>query len=67
MTPLRLEAFLARLYTDEHLCRAVLEDPRAPGLNLADDERALLATIDRVGLELAARSFAAKRRMRRTR
>jgi len=58
-----LEAFLARLYTDETMRRAFLARPlivaRAAGL----DEEAVqrLARIDREGLVLAAESYARKR------
>lgn len=57
------EAFLARLYTDAELRARFLADPvgeaKRAGLDDATAER--LAAIDRVGLELAAESFAAKR------
>jgi hypothetical protein len=58
-----LEAFLARLYVDPELRRRFLEDPAgvAAGAGLAPAEQAALAAIDRQGLGLAARSFAAKR------
>jgi len=59
----RLEALLARLYTDAALRRAFEADPlalaRAHGLDEADAQA--LARIDREGLMLAARSFEAKR------
>ncbi len=58
-----LEAFLARLYTDEVMLAAFLADP-APLLarsTLSETERAALRGIDRTGLILAARSFSAKR------
>ena len=58
-----LEAFLARLYTDEAVLAAFLADP-APLLarsSLSEAERAALLGIDRTGLILAARSFRAKR------
>jgi len=68
MTGRQLEELLARLYSDDGFARAVLADPedaaRAAGLD--DEARALLASIDRVGLELATRAFAAKRRQRRS-
>jgi hypothetical protein len=55
------EAFLARLYVDAEARAAFLADPRAAASGLADDEIAALEAIDRVGLELAAASFARKR------
>jgi len=57
----RLEAFLARLYTDASFRRKALADPT----RLAPDEREVLARIDRVGLELTARSLAIKSRRAR--
>ena len=63
------EAFLARLYVDDAARRRFLRDPRAeaeaPGSNLTIEEIDALARIDRTGLELAAASFAAKRRRAR--
>ena len=57
------EAFLARLYIDAEARAAFLADPlaaaRRAGLDAKD--AAALAAIDRPGLELAARSFTAKR------
>jgi hypothetical protein len=65
----RFEAFLAELYTDADARRRFLADPRRAarlaGLDEADVET--LAHIDRVGLELAARSFECKRATRRPR
>jgi hypothetical protein len=62
----RLEAFLAGLYTDAAARRAFLDDPEgsAARAGLDPPEVAALVRIDRVGLELAARSFEAKRRGR---
>ncbi len=57
-----LEAYLARLYLDTDARRAFTADPRAAasraGLQPADI--AALERIDRVGLELTARSLQAK-------
>ena len=57
------EAFLARIYTDAGARSRFLEDPRGEagraGLDLREQEA--LAAVDRVGLKMAARSFAAKR------
>lgn len=57
------EAFLARIYTDAGARARFLEDPRgeAAGAGLDVHEQDALAAVDRVGLEMAARSFAAKR------
>lgn len=61
-----LEAFLARLYTDPGARRDFLADPRgvAAGAGLEPDEIDDVTAIDRVGLELAARSFERKRAVR---
>ena len=63
MTP-GFEAFVARLYIDGDARKRFLDDPRgeaaAAGLN--DNEIAAAIRIDRAGLELAAVSFAHKRR-----
>jgi hypothetical protein len=58
-----LEAYLARLYLDRDARAAFVEDPRGEAIaaGLAEAEVAALERIDRVGLELAARSFAGKR------
>jgi hypothetical protein len=65
----RFEAFLAELYTDDDARRRFLSDPRdaARRARLADAEVEALAAIDRLGLELAAVSFALKRAQRRPR
>jgi hypothetical protein len=61
-----IEAFLARLYVDAAFRARFLADPvgeaARAGFDRATAER--LARIDRVGLELAAESFARKRRRR---
>jgi hypothetical protein len=63
MSAIRVEALLARLYVDADARRRFLSDPRAyarrAGLTDADVEA--MGRLDRVGLELAARSFEAKR------
>jgi hypothetical protein len=59
------EAFLARLYVDEEARAAFLRDPREAARDLAPEEIAALEAIDRVGMELAADSFAQKRATRR--
>lgn len=59
----RLEAFLARLYSDDALYRRFLDDApdaaRREGLTSA--EAISVAAIDRDGLELARKSYARKR------
>jgi hypothetical protein len=61
------ESFLARLYVDRAARDRFLADPRgaATAAGLAADEIAAVVEIDRVGLELAAKSFAHKRRRQR--
>jgi hypothetical protein len=65
----RIEQFLARLYTDADLRSRFLAQPaqiaRAAGLD--EPSVAALARIDRVGLELAADSYARKREQHRRR
>ena len=58
-----LEIFLARLYTDDALCRAFLAEPAVIARGAGLDEAAVqaLISIDREGLEFAADSFARKR------
>jgi len=62
-----LEAFLALLYTDQAARRRFHADPAGEArlAGLGAEEVAALLRIDRPGLELAARSFAAKRAGRR--
>ena len=65
MTP-RFEHFVATLYVDEALRRRFVADARATAAaaGLTADDIEALADIDLTGLELAARSFAAKREMK---
>ena len=60
----RLEAFLARLYVEDDLRERFLAEPRAVALvaGLDAQEAAALADIDKMGLRVAAESFATKRR-----
>ena len=70
MSSPRFEAFLARLYVDEHFLNRFLAHPRQAMSEAALDERerSAAAGIDRTGLLLAARSYRAKRqRSRRAR
>ena len=59
-----MEAFLARLYVDKAAREAFLDDPRgeAARAGLNEEECQAMEEIDRVGLDLAARSIARKRR-----
>jgi hypothetical protein len=63
MSSAGIEVFLARLYVDAEARREFLADPRASArrAGLGDVEVEALARLDRVGLELATRSFEAKR------
>ena len=58
-----LEAYLARLYSEPEEQERFLVDPRGTALRagLTAAEADALARIDRTGLTLAGRSFAAKR------
>jgi hypothetical protein len=59
----RLEAFLARIYSDAAARTAFLADPagEARRAGLDDAEQRAVIGIDRAGLDLAADSFARKR------
>jgi len=58
-----LEAYLARLYLDTDARRAFTADPRAAAIHAGLDpaDVTALECIDRVGLDLTARSLRAKR------
>jgi hypothetical protein len=60
----RFEQVLTRLYTDRDARERFLRDPagEAAAFELDSKDRAALVGIDRPGLELAAASFARKRR-----
>ncbi|MGI9067680.1 MAG: hypothetical protein ACR2HX_14945 [Pyrinomonadaceae bacterium] len=66
MSAARFEAFLAKLYVDERARARFLADPRGEamkaGLTAQDVEA--VARIDRVGLDLLAKSLERKRRRR---
>lgn len=68
MSP-KFESFLARLYVDAAARKRFLEDPsrEAAAAGLTNEEVAAAVRIDRVGLELAAASFAHKQRHQRSR
>jgi len=63
------EALLARLFTDATLRERFKRDPKTVGREFGLDESALTAfeNGDRVGLDLAARSYAGKRAGRKSR
>jgi len=68
MSP-NFESFVARLYVDTTARTRFLADPHraAAAAGLTEDEIAAAVRIDRVGLELAAASFAHKKRRRSSR
>ena len=69
MSTADVEAFLARLYTDEDFLARFLHAPRevlAPE-SLSTEERAALAAMDRSELILAANSYRHKRDTRKPR
>jgi len=63
MSAEKFEAFLAKLYVDDHARSRFLVDPRREALKagLTENDCAALEKIDFVGLEFAADSFARKR------
>ncbi len=64
MSAQKLEAFLARLYVDAAARARFHADPAGEGrrAGLSEEDARALQNIDRAGLELAAESFARKRR-----
>jgi hypothetical protein len=68
VSALRVEEFLARLYVDPEARRCFVAEPRecARRAGLAETDVTSLAALDADDLELAARSFAAKRSRRMT-
>lgn len=63
MSSSRLEQFLAKIHVDSEARARFLKAPRAEAARagLPEDECVALENIDRVGLEMAARSYARKR------
>jgi hypothetical protein len=63
MSAQAVETLLARLYSEPQYRRTFLQAPRqtARAAGLDEAEAQALARIDRVGLELAAESYARKR------
>ncbi|HUA21991.1 MAG TPA: hypothetical protein VMB25_24775 [Bryobacteraceae bacterium] len=64
-----LERFLAKIYVDAEARRRFLAAPfdEAVRAGLSDEQCRALQQIDRVGLEMAARSFARKRERKQRR
>nr|WP_314607283.1 hypothetical protein [uncultured Janthinobacterium sp.] len=64
-----LETYLAKLYTDDALRAAFLLDPQAQALQhgLSPQEAEAMTAIDRIGLQMAAASYRAKRTAHGTR
>ena len=63
MNSVAFERFLANIYVDPAARERFLADPRAEAARagLSDEQCRALEAIDRVGLKMAARSFAHKR------
>ncbi|MGK5032415.1 hypothetical protein [Janthinobacterium sp. MDT1-19] len=63
MSSAALETYLARLYTDDVLRDAFLLEPRAQALlhGLSPQEAEAMAAMERIGLQMAAASYRAKR------
>jgi hypothetical protein len=63
----QLEAFLSRLYVDSDARANFKTNPRAEAkkAGLSDEQCAALENLDWIGLEMAARSFAKKRQLKR--
>ena len=63
MSTARFEAFLAKIYVDENARARFLADARGEALKagLTDQEVDAVVKIDRVGLELLAKSLERKR------
>jgi hypothetical protein len=67
MSAREFEIFLARIYVDARARARFKDNPRAEArrAGLSDEECAALENADFVGLEMAARSFARKRELKR--
>ena len=63
MSSAALEAYLARLYTDDALHAAFLLEPRTQALlhGLSQQQAKAMAAMDLIGLQMAAASYRAKR------
>lgn len=66
MSARAFESFLARIYVDAGTRARFKKNPRAEAqrAGLSEEECTALENTDFVGLEMAARSFACKRRMK---
>ena len=66
MSTTHFEAFLAKLYVDERVRARFLADPHREAIKagLTVEEAEAVADIDRVGLDLLAKSLERKRRRR---
>jgi hypothetical protein len=67
MSSTQFEAFLARLYVDAEARENFKANPRdeSKKAGLSDEQCAALENLDWIGLEMAARSFARKRQLKR--
>ncbi len=67
MSAREFETFLTRIYVDAGARARFKENPRAEAqrAGLSDEECVALENADLVGLEMAARSFARKRQLKR--
>jgi hypothetical protein len=67
MSGIKLEGFLARLYTDEDLRQRFLAKPElyAREAGLSEQDVDVVVNIDRAGLQMAADSYAWKRKQHR--
>jgi hypothetical protein len=67
MSATQFEAFLARLYVDAEARENFKANPRdeSKKAGLSDEQCAALENLDWIGLEMAARSFARKRQLKR--
>lgn len=63
MSTPKLERFLANIYVDANARARFLANPKAEAARagLTEDQCLALESIDRIGLEMAARSYARKR------
>ena len=67
MSASQFEAFLARLYVDAEARENFKANPRAESkkAGLSDEQCTAFENLDWIGLEMAARSFAKKRQLKR--
>jgi hypothetical protein len=69
MNTIAFEQFLAKIYVDHAARERFLADPQAEAARagLSEEQCHALEAIDRVGLKMAARSFARKRALKHPR